>query len=279
MTTPELSDAEVYAQCAKDLVRFATGLVGPSDAADVVSAAVVRCLSSRAWPGVRDRRGYLFRAVLNEARTGRLSTWRRENRERRVSPREVVSLAEIDPGVLAAVADILSRQRAVVILTYWADQDPAAIAELLDVSEGTVRSLTWPGPVLDCGRCSMPDLDDRIRAVVNDLVDASPDPPVFESLAAHASRPPDPSTRWRLPALVGAVVLVVVVVAVGVARQVEVGSRAPETLAQTPGERGPEPASSSPSGPTGTARPRGSASPPACRRTSTRCGWWPSGAR
>jgi RNA polymerase sigma factor (sigma-70 family) len=135
----EFSDAEVYAQCAKDLVRFATGLVGPSDAADVVSAAVVRCLSSRAWPTVHDRRAYLFRAVLNEARAGRLSRSRREARERRVSPPEAVLSTEIDPGVGVAVARLSVRQRAVVVLTYWADQDPASIAELLGVSEGTVR--------------------------------------------------------------------------------------------------------------------------------------------
>jgi RNA polymerase sigma factor (sigma-70 family) len=139
ITTPDQSDAEVYAECAKDLVRFATGLVGPSDAADVVSAAVVRCLSSRAWPTVRDRRAYLFRAVLNQARAGALSRSRREARERRASAPEAVPPTEVDPAVLAAVARLSVRQRAVVVLTYWADQDPASIAELLDVSEGTVR--------------------------------------------------------------------------------------------------------------------------------------------
>jgi RNA polymerase sigma factor (sigma-70 family) len=32
------------------------------------------------------------------------------------------------------------RQRAVIVLTYWADLEPAAIADWLGVSEGSVRS-------------------------------------------------------------------------------------------------------------------------------------------
>jgi DNA-directed RNA polymerase specialized sigma24 family protein len=39
-----LSDEEVYAKHAEELTRFATGLVGPADAADVASAAVLSCL-------------------------------------------------------------------------------------------------------------------------------------------------------------------------------------------------------------------------------------------
>ena len=35
-----LTDAEIYEKFADELVRFATGLVGPSDAADVAGALV-----------------------------------------------------------------------------------------------------------------------------------------------------------------------------------------------------------------------------------------------
>lgn len=38
-----------------------------------------------------------------------------------------------------ALAALSEQQRAVVYLTYWDDQTPAQIAELLDVAEGTVR--------------------------------------------------------------------------------------------------------------------------------------------
>ena len=46
---------------------------------------------------------------------------------------------ELRPDVLEAVARLSMRQRAAVFLTYWSDLDPVAIAELLDVSEGSVR--------------------------------------------------------------------------------------------------------------------------------------------
>jgi DNA-directed RNA polymerase specialized sigma24 family protein len=63
-----LSDAETYEKFAGELVRFATGLVGPSDAADVAADAFVRVLGSRSWPDVGEQRAYLYRALLNEVR-------------------------------------------------------------------------------------------------------------------------------------------------------------------------------------------------------------------
>jgi DNA-directed RNA polymerase specialized sigma24 family protein len=62
------SDAELYGKHAEELTRFATGLVGPQDAPDVVSAAVLACIFSKGWPRVENPRAYLFRGVLNEAR-------------------------------------------------------------------------------------------------------------------------------------------------------------------------------------------------------------------
>jgi RNA polymerase sigma factor (sigma-70 family) len=41
--------------------------------------------------------------------------------------------------VLDAIGRLSVRQRAVVYLTYWDDLDPAATAELLGISEGSVR--------------------------------------------------------------------------------------------------------------------------------------------
>jgi len=38
-----------------------------------------------------------------------------------------------------ALAELSEQQRTVVYLTYWEDLAPTQIAELLDVSEGTVR--------------------------------------------------------------------------------------------------------------------------------------------
>jgi RNA polymerase sigma factor (sigma-70 family) len=132
-----MSDAEIYAASAKDLVRLATGLVGPDDAPDVVSAAMVRVLSSPSWRRARNQRAYLFRAVVNEARMQRRASVRREARDRRAAQPEVVRLSSTVEAL--ATLDVLSvRQRAVLVLVYWYDQDQRTVAETLGISRGAV---------------------------------------------------------------------------------------------------------------------------------------------
>ena len=70
-------DEDVYRKHAEELTRFATFLVGPDDAPDVVSDAVLSAFSSRSWPAVDDRRAYLLRSVLNAARMLARSSARR----------------------------------------------------------------------------------------------------------------------------------------------------------------------------------------------------------
>jgi DNA-directed RNA polymerase specialized sigma24 family protein len=70
VTDVQLSgDEAVYERLAPELIRFATGLVGRDDAPDVMATAFVKAMSSPSWHAVRERRAYLYRAVLNEART------------------------------------------------------------------------------------------------------------------------------------------------------------------------------------------------------------------
>jgi RNA polymerase sigma-70 factor (ECF subfamily) len=133
------TDAEVYEKHAEELTRFATALVGPSDAPDVVSTAVLNALSARSWASVDNRRAYLYRCVLNAARSGHRSAARREKREVRVADRTVLEPPDVRPEVLDAVRGLSERQRAVVYLTYWDDLDAASIARLLDISEGSVK--------------------------------------------------------------------------------------------------------------------------------------------
>jgi len=45
-------DAEIYRKYSDDLIRFASGLVGPSGAEDVVANAVLRAISSAQWKAV-----------------------------------------------------------------------------------------------------------------------------------------------------------------------------------------------------------------------------------
>ena len=133
--------ASVYQECSADLVRFATGLVGPHDAADVVSDAVMRVMWSPQWQDVAEPRRYLMRAVWNEAMSHHRTTMRRRARESLAARREPEAATPPDPvpEILDAVSRLSMRQRAVIILTYWADHPPATIAGILDISEGSVR--------------------------------------------------------------------------------------------------------------------------------------------
>jgi RNA polymerase sigma factor (sigma-70 family) len=135
-----LSDAEIYAKYADELVRFATFLGGSTDAGDLVSSAVLRALGSTSWLTVRNPRAYLYRAVLNEARlTARRESRRRSYEERCARPEPAPEVPWPDHEVLAAVAQLSERQRAVIYLAYWDDLAPDAIAELLGIAEGSVR--------------------------------------------------------------------------------------------------------------------------------------------
>ena len=139
MNVGSRENAAIYEAHAQVLVRFATGLVGPSDAADVVASSVLRAMTSKSWPQVTDHKAYLYRAVANEARSQYRSTMRRRAREQRVASRELVYQPDVRPEVLEAVSELSPRQREVVVLTYWEDLNETAVADRLGVSPGSVR--------------------------------------------------------------------------------------------------------------------------------------------
>lgn len=116
-------DGECYRKHADDLLSLATTLVGPSAAADVVAAAVLRTIASPQWDHVDDRYAYWVRAVLNEARSSHRSTMRRLSREetdaRRARPLGDGREHDVYPEILRAVAQLSLQQRTVVYLTYW----------------------------------------------------------------------------------------------------------------------------------------------------------------
>jgi RNA polymerase sigma factor (sigma-70 family) len=129
-----------YREHAPDLVRYATVLVGPDDAADVVSEAVTATVGRNSLQGVDDIRAYWFRAVSNTAASWHRSRFRRTSRERRAASAPVA--LDTDPSPEAArrlLAGLSVQQRAVVYLTYWHDWTPARIADALGVSDGAVR--------------------------------------------------------------------------------------------------------------------------------------------
>lgn len=136
----ELDDADTYRKHADDLTRFATGLVGPTHAQDLVSEAVLKSMSAKGWRTVADKRAYLFRSVYNESLRLHRSASRRKSREQRAATREQIVVPDAPrPEVLSAVWRLSPRQRAVIVLTYWDDLDPVAVAKVLKISEGSVR--------------------------------------------------------------------------------------------------------------------------------------------
>jgi RNA polymerase sigma factor (sigma-70 family) len=132
-------DAAMYREYGPELIRFATGLVGPNDAADVVQSAVVRAMTSSGWERVINHRAYLYRSVMNEANSQHRSAMRRRAREIRTANPAVEYPQEVRPEVLEALAELSPRQRAVMFLTYWEDLDEAGVAERLGIGRGSVR--------------------------------------------------------------------------------------------------------------------------------------------
>ncbi|CAN5701660.1 N/A [soil metagenome] len=132
----------LYRTHGTELVRFATVLVGPADAADVVAEAMVKVLTRPPAGGVTAPSAYLHKLVLRAAQDRQRSDRRRRRREqqvfgRRDRPAEAVEAT--DPSVVDALALLSPRQRAAVFLTYWVDLDPTAVADVLGTSPGTVH--------------------------------------------------------------------------------------------------------------------------------------------
>lgn len=132
-------DAEVYEKYAPELVRFAATLVGPSGAEDLVSAVFLRAMAAPTWTSVRNKRAYLYRAALNEARSRHRSTQRRLARESAVAGRAEHDDVAADSDVLRALRRLSVRQRAAIWMAYWLDAPVREIADTLHVPLRTVE--------------------------------------------------------------------------------------------------------------------------------------------
>lgn len=130
-----VSDSDIYMKLKDDLVRYAAALVGPDDAQDVVSAVVVRLLKRRSLTELADPRAYLFKAVLNQARS---VAARRRPVALPVDAAEP-TLPGPQPEVLEAVMRLPLRQRAATFLFYWSDLTVGETAHQMGVRPGTVK--------------------------------------------------------------------------------------------------------------------------------------------
>jgi RNA polymerase sigma-70 factor, ECF subfamily len=135
-----MNNEETYRSYADELTRYATGLVGPFDAADVVTDACLKAFAAKSWPDVANRRAYLYRTVFTVAKDHHRSTLSRRLRELKTAKPEAVVPQYIDIDVLRAIDRLSIQQRAAVTLTYWSDLPLEVVAERMGVSEGAVKS-------------------------------------------------------------------------------------------------------------------------------------------
>lgn len=137
--TGVMDNEQVYRSYSAELIRYATGLVGPFDAADVVTDACLKAFESKGWHEVANPRAYLYRTVLSVASDHHRSTLSRRLREMKAARPASTPAQEIDVDVLEAVDRLSIQQRAAVILTYWADLPADAVAERMGISTGAVK--------------------------------------------------------------------------------------------------------------------------------------------
>ena len=123
------------------MVRLAFLLTGSNEVAEeIVQDAFIR-LRDRA--GVADLPSYLRAAIVNACRD--------HHRRSEVQTRALLRLAPRDAAVDAvdeladALARLPERQRAVIVLRYYAGLSEAEIADLLGCRAGTVKSLAHRG--------------------------------------------------------------------------------------------------------------------------------------
>ena len=133
------SEAGLYAMHRQGLVRFAGVLVGPSDAPDAVSDAMVSLLRNGALREADNPQALMYRAVFAKAKSLQRSGFRRRQRERRIAERVAVEDPELGFDVIRAVAGLSPQQRACVYLTYWEDLRATDVADRLDIGEGAVK--------------------------------------------------------------------------------------------------------------------------------------------
>lgn len=144
--SPEQAYAELFEGHFEGLLRLAH-LLGADDPEDVVQEAFVRLHSRHRT--LRDPRAalpYLRATVCNltRSRLRQLRIARRHNAGQLVLDvpsveQEAVSREDVRE-LLAALSELPSRQREVLVLRYWLDLSQQEVAQTIGVAEGTVKS-------------------------------------------------------------------------------------------------------------------------------------------
>jgi RNA polymerase sigma-70 factor (sigma-E family) len=136
---------EYVATRSASLLRMAYLLThNRADAEDLVQAALAKAY--QAWDRIEDRGavdGYVRRAMVNT----HISWWRRRRVEEYPTddiPEQAVADhagdSELQDALRRAIERLPRRMRAAVVLRYYEDMSEAEIADVLGVSQGTVKS-------------------------------------------------------------------------------------------------------------------------------------------
>ena len=130
---------DLWRNHAPVMMRFATVLVGSTDAHDIAVEAFLRSAPAVISGRVDNPRAYLMRAVANRAhdlRRGRERQWMRD-----LAAVQPASSAAHEPNVdvRRAVAELSLTQRAVLYFVSWADLRERDVAAALGISLGSVH--------------------------------------------------------------------------------------------------------------------------------------------
>jgi RNA polymerase sigma-70 factor (ECF subfamily) len=135
--------AAVYDSSYPRLVAQLVAICGSQqEAEDAVQEAFVKAVGQGSnWEAVDNPEAWLRTVALNHLRT----RWRRGQLLRRLLPQVPGPVRPLEPSpdrlaVEAALAQLKTSLRTVVVLHYLADLSVATIAAELDVPEGTVKS-------------------------------------------------------------------------------------------------------------------------------------------
>ncbi len=137
--------AELVEAAWPGLYRTAYLLLGEHHLAeDLVQTSLAKTYAS--WGRVREAgaaRGYARVVLANTAASWfRKRSWRNELPSSDLPEKATGGEPSDRPAVLAALATLPPRQRAVVVLRYFDDLSVREVADALGVSEGTVKSQT-----------------------------------------------------------------------------------------------------------------------------------------
>jgi len=127
------------------LLRSAYLLTGNlADAEDLVQSALAK--TYQAWDRIQDRNaldGYVRRAMVNT----HISWWRRRRVDEYPTDEipdqpaaDTLGASELHDTLQRAIDRLPQRMRAAVVLRYFEDMTEAEVADVLGVSQGTVKS-------------------------------------------------------------------------------------------------------------------------------------------